>query len=69
MKQFMVGAPTEQFLNTGLKQTKKQWVHTNMCFNINNKHFKWSNNWSMLASQIARYLHKMSLFEGVALIP
>ena len=38
-----------------------------MYFIINNKHFKCSNIWCSLASQLARFLYKMGLFEGVAL--
>ena len=42
--------------------------HKKLDFIINNKHFKSSNICSVLASQLARYLYKMYLFECVALM-
>ena len=50
------------------KNTRNNYLHTNLCFSINNKHLKFSNICSALASQVVRLLHKMALFEGVALM-
>ena len=44
---------------------QKQKVNTNLCFIIYNKHFKCSNICSACASQLARFLHKMALHEGI----
>ena len=38
-----------------------------MCFIINNKQFEFSNTYSVLASQLAKFNHKIALFGSVAL--
>ena len=50
------------------KKTSNNESTHNVCFIINIKHFKCSNKYPALASQLARFVHEMPVSEGVALM-
>ena len=62
------GAPNELSFLKWHTHTRDNKFNTNLCFTISNNHFKFSNIFSRLDSQLARFLHKMTLSEGVALV-
>ena len=50
------------------KKTRNNEYNPNVFFIVHNKHLTFSNIWSALASQWARFLHKMVLSDSVALM-
>ena len=64
----MPDAPNEHFFRKWSTNTRNNELTHNLCFIINNKHFKCSNFCSRIARQLVRFISKMTIFEDVMLM-